>query len=69
MIDNLSQIPHRDLDLTNIKNNSIFSKNKTDSCPNCGNTSPIFQYFQNGMLVCFICRKATINEKNFVASF
>jgi uncharacterized Zn finger protein (UPF0148 family) len=52
------------------KGKTILSSLKIlDSCPNCGNTKPVFQHFQNGMLVCFICRKATFNDKNNISAF
>ena len=47
----------------------LLTNTKLDICPNCGNTSPTFQHFQNGMLFCFICRKATLDEKNLISAF
>lgn len=49
------------------------SGNKTitsDFCPNCGNTKPLFYNFQSGMIVCFICRKASLSiEENPIQAY
>ena len=53
--------PYSNID-TNPKRKTNNNSNLSDNCPNCGNTRPIFQHFQNGLLVCFICRKASFND-------
>ena len=60
---------NKDIEFSKPKDNLLLNINKIEACPNCGNTRPVFQHFQNGMLVCFICRKATSNNKNFVSAF
>lgn len=47
----------------------LFGTNNIETCPNCGNTRPLFQHVQNGMIVCFICRKASVNQKNTISAW
>jgi len=47
----------------------LFGTGKIETCPNCGNTRPLFQHVQNGMIVCFICRKASFNDKNTISAW
>ncbi len=51
------------------KSDLLFGTTKLETCPNCGNTRPIFQHVQNGMIVCFICRKASFNVKDNISAW
>ncbi len=58
-----------DVNLNRKRDIPVYENNKIESCPNCGNTIPIFQHVQNGMIVCFICRKASLSEKNQISAY
>ena len=68
MLKNPLPINEKYFELHNKRNHSYEAQNKVELCPNCGNTSPIFQHVQNGMLVCFICRKASV-DKDFISAY
>lgn len=69
MLNNSNPLPFKDIQISNKAGLTFFKGNKTEICPNCGNTKPTFQQYQNGMLFCFICRKASLSEKNFISAF
>lgn len=52
-----------------LKRNLTVSSPTLDCCPNCGNTKPVFYHFQSGMLVCFICRKASFENQKEVSAY
>ena len=52
-----------------VRDLKIDYSNAIECCPNCGNTKPIFFQFQNGMFICFICRKASNSADDLVQAF
>jgi hypothetical protein len=59
----------KDVKLSNIRQlkGKRFSRTATivNSCPSCGNDNSSFYQLQNGMLVCFLCRKGTVPTQSF----
>ena len=69
MLKSHNPLPFSDIEISNKANFTLFKSDKIEICPNCGNTKLNFQQYQNGMLFCFICRKASLSEKNFISAF